>query len=650
MGNFSRDTFKLTNVMHQLITGETVTDPRHYVGVRLQQGVPLVDADWNELEDIRRHELELIIRDAIGDGVPGQGDGFTIGPVEEDNDFAIQAGMLVLGGWQVINLSIISYSQLPRFYNEDGTFIGVDLETPSSGRTDMVYLDVWEEEVGAGAGGDSRLVNDRIGIETATRVARVWTVRVAEDENDFDSIVLNEPGHKYYPLAKLYRDNSPLIEGYMIEDLRRRGLNLADSIKAVMYLARGEEKVDPPRFSEMLIGLRESLMIWQQNSLFPIQIGAPQAFFSFQNALNHIYYLTTAAEVNSDTANLNNTDGLTIIAKLADAQDNLLRVIRLYRTGVLEAMSVIDLYQAYIDGDEDQGIAGIRPALEQNNLLGAVKGQEEINTFLGLGTGELPQGSVSANLDSVEPATLLEVGRTLEITYNVKSDLLSPDTPEVFDLEAVVSDVRWARSLNRSQITLGPGETVPVIMTVTPVANSNIGVGDFTDINLIARAHRRPDISSVQPVQRFTIGELPPGETFFFYSGGVHLVNGVLNIPRDDIETETLQILFTLVNTTSGDQAHVFKIDYELVWPDPLPAGVVPANWIPSEPVTIPEEEVAGTDKTIFISLRGPLLNNINTNISFTLQITAQLIRVGGMNITNGKTNTIDLPIVVIML
>jgi hypothetical protein len=37
MGNFSRDTFDKL---------------KHYVGVRLQQGVPIVDADWNELEDI----------------------------------------------------------------------------------------------------------------------------------------------------------------------------------------------------------------------------------------------------------------------------------------------------------------------------------------------------------------------------------------------------------------------------------------------------------------------------------------------------------------------------------------------------------------------------------------------------------------------
>ena len=42
MGNFSRDTF----------------DPaKAYVGVRLQQGVPVLDADWNELNDVIRQEL-----------------------------------------------------------------------------------------------------------------------------------------------------------------------------------------------------------------------------------------------------------------------------------------------------------------------------------------------------------------------------------------------------------------------------------------------------------------------------------------------------------------------------------------------------------------------------------------------------------------
>lgn len=63
MANISRDTF---NKM------------KHYVSVRLQQGVPLVDADWNEMEDIRRFELQAFLKWFIGDGVPVGNDGFRI--------------------------------------------------------------------------------------------------------------------------------------------------------------------------------------------------------------------------------------------------------------------------------------------------------------------------------------------------------------------------------------------------------------------------------------------------------------------------------------------------------------------------------------------------------------------------------------------
>src|SRR3954469_23422188 len=63
MGSFSRDTFNRL---------------KHYVGVRLQQGVPLIDADWNELEDIRKFELQAFLKWFVGDGVPAGNDGFRI--------------------------------------------------------------------------------------------------------------------------------------------------------------------------------------------------------------------------------------------------------------------------------------------------------------------------------------------------------------------------------------------------------------------------------------------------------------------------------------------------------------------------------------------------------------------------------------------
>lgn len=51
---------------------------KHYVGVRLQQGVPILDADWNESEDLRRHELASLFKRFFGDGAPEGNDGFLV--------------------------------------------------------------------------------------------------------------------------------------------------------------------------------------------------------------------------------------------------------------------------------------------------------------------------------------------------------------------------------------------------------------------------------------------------------------------------------------------------------------------------------------------------------------------------------------------
>ncbi|HKY35575.1 MAG TPA: hypothetical protein VJN18_06545 [Polyangiaceae bacterium] len=71
MGNFSRDPdARLADALG-----------KHHVAVRLQQGVPLLDADWNALDDLRRSELEDIGRQLLGSGVPFGSDGFRIVPI-----------------------------------------------------------------------------------------------------------------------------------------------------------------------------------------------------------------------------------------------------------------------------------------------------------------------------------------------------------------------------------------------------------------------------------------------------------------------------------------------------------------------------------------------------------------------------------------
>src|SRR3954471_12833373 len=99
MGNFSRDTYRLTNLLSQVTGGATIADPRPYVGVRLQQGVRLRDADINELEDIRRGEHDVLGWFWIGTGTPVGSDGFRISKSSVANDFSIGAGPFLVQGW-----------------------------------------------------------------------------------------------------------------------------------------------------------------------------------------------------------------------------------------------------------------------------------------------------------------------------------------------------------------------------------------------------------------------------------------------------------------------------------------------------------------------------------------------------------------------
>ena len=67
MANISRDTFDKL---------------KHYVSVRLQQGVPFLDADFNEAQDIRKYEIEAFVKWFVGSGIPKGNDGFRIMPIK----------------------------------------------------------------------------------------------------------------------------------------------------------------------------------------------------------------------------------------------------------------------------------------------------------------------------------------------------------------------------------------------------------------------------------------------------------------------------------------------------------------------------------------------------------------------------------------
>src|SRR5262245_28078351 len=74
------------------ITSDTFNPIRAYCNVRLQQGVPLIDADVNELDDIRKFELRAFLKWVVGNGVPEGTDGFHVVAMGSATDFAISAG------------------------------------------------------------------------------------------------------------------------------------------------------------------------------------------------------------------------------------------------------------------------------------------------------------------------------------------------------------------------------------------------------------------------------------------------------------------------------------------------------------------------------------------------------------------------------
>lgn len=218
------------------ISRNTFDKLKHYVNVRMQQGVPLVDADWNEKDDIRKEQLQLFIKMFAGNGVPANNDGFNILPkAGAADEFIIKGGangipgICLVEGWDIRNESDIAYQAQPLYNNAAlATAWAVaplaPLTVPATGtRTDLVYLDAWEREVGAIE--DLDLKNPAINIETCFRLKREWVVRVAEGSAVLPATI--PAGHVFYTLATLRRTaGQPIIAVADITDLRATGLSI----------------------------------------------------------------------------------------------------------------------------------------------------------------------------------------------------------------------------------------------------------------------------------------------------------------------------------------------------------------------------------------------------------------------------------------
>lgn len=195
--------------------GRDTFDPRkQYIGIRLQQGVPLLDRDWNELEDIRRYFERMLRRHYIGQGVPDdQGFRITAPSFRAPNDFVIGAGRCLVNGYDVYNEKSILYSEQPG-----------KPSLPQADQDDNLVVYLQADVVRLDSSDDPGLSNSQdINLETCVRDKLTWKVRVTR--------LPRRPPAGAYTLAMIHRSaGAEHITDEMIEDVRRTELNLADVV------------------------------------------------------------------------------------------------------------------------------------------------------------------------------------------------------------------------------------------------------------------------------------------------------------------------------------------------------------------------------------------------------------------------------------
>src|SRR5215207_4059356 len=313
MGNFSRD--PKTRIADSVA--------KQYVGIPLQQAVPLLDADWNELESLRRHQHERLGARFVGNGVPDDSDGFRILAIGDDNDFLIRGGALLLNGRLIVGDVDVRYTQQPQQPIQP-------LTTPNADQTSIIYLDAWEREVDAQE--DPDLIDNRIGVETCLRLKSEWAVRTAPVANP-QNLPAPAPGHDFYPLARVARSaNDPKITFAMLTDLRRLHLTLASATKAPLELfgPGGNVVFAAENFAQMLDLTAEAYFKLLDSDLFMrFNFAAPTALEAalVTTTFNQVMQAASAGALHARLRHLDYADGLKVLQALYTVQSQLVTAV-----------------------------------------------------------------------------------------------------------------------------------------------------------------------------------------------------------------------------------------------------------------------------------------------------------------------------------
>lgn len=444
MGDYSRDSFRVTQNSLIDVRGLLAvpqTNPKHYVSIRLQQGVPMLDADWNEQEDIRRIELETVLAQAIGSGVPAGSDGFRIFQTSIDNNFMISSGIMFLDGLIVINHQEIDYNNQPHRNTSGVSPEILPIENAAVAQRELVYLDTWDRE--ADAQEDSHLVDQNIGIETCSRLERAWVIRIATitstaDPFDPATIPTIVSDHRYYALAIINRQPGGVITDGMISDLRRTHLTLEALTHAPLLIddpVRGQ-RLNSERLADMFHNTLD--VLWDRLSRTPdtfiVFIGVfgrePESGIAM-TALQDIRARAIAFEEQARRDILHKTAALESMNGFYDVQVVLLDLLRQFIDNGMNTTSraeFVEICRRHLQGSGPGDNQSLNFALTEEDLLGAVMAQERFIIEMGAVNDLFPEGTVSASLISITPLGPVQdntIQPQYHLTIRVDSNLQS---------------------------------------------------------------------------------------------------------------------------------------------------------------------------------------------------------------------------------
>ncbi|NOQ13309.1 MAG: hypothetical protein GQ583_02355 [Methyloprofundus sp.] len=551
--------------MHQLLSGVSVSDPQHYVGVRLQQARPILESDINEIDEIRKAETQTLLGSFIGNGVPSVNAGFEITASGSINNFTVTAGLILVDGIIVINESVTTYLA----QKQKALVEALTQPAGSEDRIDLVYLDVWDEEIGAVGSNydDDRLINQQVGIETARRIARQWVVRVEQGVQELPEEA-QKPGHKYARLALMERSTSTdTIQDNMLIDQRKLGITLADNLKIPIYMRRGIESIDSQRFANMLNGLRTTLFTRLVDNSIPFKAMGPDNSSQQRNealilmSMQALMHLCQLGENQALANSLDNEDALAFLGRLYTAQNDWLGIMSDIGNEDSIADTFINEYQPFLGNELSE--TGLLSAINVS-LIHAVLAQEELNGWLSGSMGNnLPEGEVHAVYLAVTPYENLALSTAYDFTYEISANFSSPDGQnEEFEVIVNIDSAFGSFSVDQQTLVLSPPEE-SVIVTVTLVPSGGLATAN---LNVVAQASRNPiNIRSSQAPIVLETGELPPVANFYFYTGPLSPISRVFSIPQNQIASASgRSVLFRLRND-SDSETRTYRVQAQIV-------------------------------------------------------------------------------------